>query len=164
MTRTLLIFFALAGAFSVAAYASSIDEVLPQQLEDAQGHPVSRDTLQGKLIGLYFSAEWCPPCRAFTPNLVKFRNDHKDKFEVVFISRDRTPEAHRSYMANYKMDFLTVKHDPDFTARLQEKYRVRTIPTMIVLDPEGNVITRDGRWDVARDASNALAKWRGGKD
>ena len=34
----------------------------------------SKSLSKKKLIGLYFSAHWCPPCRAFTPELVKFRD------------------------------------------------------------------------------------------
>jgi thiol-disulfide isomerase/thioredoxin len=45
---------------------------------------------QGKVTGLYFSAKWCPPCRAFTPQLAEFYNSKRgttDEFEIVFVSR-----------------------------------------------------------------------------
>ena len=41
------------------------------------------------VVGLYFSAHWCPPCQFFTPELVKYYEKLKaasKKFEVVFIS------------------------------------------------------------------------------
>jgi len=30
-------------------------------LETHDGHPVKLDELNGKIIGLFFSASWCPP-------------------------------------------------------------------------------------------------------
>ena len=65
---------------------------------------VSVDTLggEGKVIGLYFSAHWCPPCRRFTPELVEWYNELKkgplkDKFDIVFISSDREEKAFDEY-------------------------------------------------------------------
>ena len=52
-------------------------------LLDAEGKTVSPDQLKGKLVGIYFSAHWCPPCRAFTPRLVAFRDKNAAEFEVV---------------------------------------------------------------------------------
>lgn len=42
--------------------------------------------------GFYFSANWCPPCRAFTPQLADaYRRIRKKEpgFEIVFVSSDR---------------------------------------------------------------------------
>ncbi|KAJ3618983.1 hypothetical protein MTP99_005776 [Tenebrio molitor] len=42
--------------------------------------------------GFYFSANWCPPCRAFTPQLAEvYRVIRKREpgFEIVFVSSDR---------------------------------------------------------------------------
>lgn len=159
MKKNILFFAALFGAISVSAFGS-LDELLPKELEDAKGNPVSLDTLEGKVIGLYFSAEWCPPCRGFTPELVEFRNSNKENFEVVFISSDRTPEDQRKYMSGYDMDFLAVEHNSKWTNLLREKYSIRGIPSLVIIDSDGKLITENGRADVSRNAANALAQWQ----
>lgn len=56
---------------------------------------------EGKVIGLYFSAHWCPPCRGFTPKLAdfykKFRDANGEKLEIVFISSDRDENQFQRY-------------------------------------------------------------------
>ena len=56
----------------------------------------------GKVIGFYFSAHWCPPCKAFTPILAEFYNNFKkgengDKLEIIFVSSDKTDESFDEY-------------------------------------------------------------------
>jgi nucleoredoxin len=51
--------------------------------------------LRNKTVLVYFSAHWCPPCRRFTPELVKFYNDlllKRTDFEIIFASSDRSEE------------------------------------------------------------------------
>lgn len=51
-------------------------------------------------VGLYFSAHWCPPCRAYTPQLVDTYRALKTQgrhFEVVFCSMDQKITEFTSY-------------------------------------------------------------------
>ncbi len=49
-----------------------------------------------EMYAFYFSAHWCPPCRAFTPKLVEFYNANagkKTKFEIIFVSSDHDQKS-----------------------------------------------------------------------
>ena len=53
-----------------------------------------------KLIAIYFSAHWCPPCRRFTPVLRDVYNEvnaNGKVFEVVFSSADNSDEEFQAY-------------------------------------------------------------------
>ena len=43
---------------------------------------MTKADLEGKVIGIYFSAHWCPPCRGFTPKLVEWYGKVKLKCEM----------------------------------------------------------------------------------
>lgn len=132
----------------------------PDGLLDADGKPVGVDVLQGKIVGLYFSAHWCPPCRAFSPKLVEFRDAHADEFEVVFISSDKTEEAQFEYMKEVKMNWYTVKHKSGPAMAASGKYGVRSIPTLVILSPSGDIISPQGRAEVSRSPDSCLDEWK----
>jgi len=60
-----------------------------ESLETNEGKPVNLSDLEGKIVGLYFSASWCPPCVAFSPELNAFAAKHGDDFVVVLVTLDR---------------------------------------------------------------------------
>lgn len=66
------------------------------------------------IAGVYFSAHWCPPCRAFTPHLAKKYETWKNAghpFEIIFVSSDRDQSSFDDY---YKeMPWLTVPYDDE---------------------------------------------------
>jgi nucleoredoxin len=134
-------------------------KLLPEKLIDSNGKEVSRDELAGKTVGFYFSAHWCPPCKAFTPSLVKFRDANKEDFEVVFVSSDRNPAAQMSYMKEMDMKWFTIKHRSKEANALAQKYGVRGIPALIIVDADGKMITKNGRGDVSSNPNGALAAW-----
>jgi len=111
-----------------------------------------------KLVVLYFSASWCPPCRTFSPKLIEFYNNRKDDIEVVFVSSDRDDSSFGTYFG--KMPWLAMvpsfvnKEARDRQGKLAEMFKIQGIPSVIVLDHEGKFVTSDGRNDVMKATSD----------
>ena len=145
---------------SKEAKATGAVALFPEKLYNAKGEEVSRDELKDKIVGIYFSAHWCPPCRAFTPNLVKFRDENKDDFEIVFVSSDKNADAQMNYMKESKMKWLTVKFGTKEVQDLKKKYSVRGIPKLVIVGPDGKTITENGRGDVSQKPTTTLAAWK----
>lgn len=106
---------------------------------------VEIDFLKGKKTGLYFSASWCGPCRRFTPKLVELYNELSSKgdFEIVFVSADEDNEAFEGYFS--KMPWLSVPFsNSEIRDKLDDLFKVRGIPHLVLLDQDGRVSTEDG--------------------
>jgi len=105
----------------------------------------------GKPIGLYFSAHWCPPCRGFTPKLAEYyKNGLKDKMEIIFVSSDRDEASFNEYHGEMPWPALpySKRKEKDL---LSKNMGVQGIPTFAVMNPDGTVITTDGRSKVEKD-------------
>ncbi|KAM7487305.1 hypothetical protein LguiB_024789 [Lonicera macranthoides] len=106
--------------------------------------PVS--DLVGKRILLYFSAHWCPPCRAFTPKLIEVYHTIKakdDAFEVVFISSDRDHTSFEEYFSS--MPWLALPFGDKRKESLSRLFKVRGIPMLAALGPTGQTVTTEAR-------------------
>ncbi len=163
LTHTFLVLLSvlfLSTGSNLAAKES--DSLFPSKLIDKKGKSVSSKVLKDKIVGIYFSAQWCPPCRGFTPSLVDFRNKNSENFEVVFVSSDRSSEDQLKYMEKYEMDFYAVPHGSDAANNLKKKFEVRGIPSLVIVDANGNTITKNGRGDVSGNPDGALASWQKG--
>lgn len=142
---------------------ATLEELIGTELVDAKGNKVETSSLAGKVIGLYFSASWCGPCKMFTPELVKFRDRNDEKFEVVFLSSDRSAEDQQEYMKDYDMEWPAIPYDSPLRQELGAKYDVRGIPSLVIVDDQGKLITKDGRSEISgsdSDARKALREWR----
>ena len=110
-----------------------------QQLLKANGKKVSAESaLRGKqFICVYFSAHWCPPCRAFTPKLSKAYTAMKklrSDFELVFVSSDSDEGAFNEYFG--EMSFCALPYDKrDEKSSLSKMFGVRGIPQLTMLGP-----------------------------
>ncbi|XP_076256641.1 nucleoredoxin-like isoform X2 [Rhynchophorus ferrugineus] len=132
-----------------------------EHMKYPQGDIRYRDLPDG-VRGFYFSANWCPPCRAFTPQLsdvYKLIRKKEPNFEVIFVSSDRSAESYSAYVES--MPWLSVPfQQASVRAELAQLYGVRGIPTLLLLDSNGHVITMDARTDLAEDPLAQNFPWK----
>ena len=96
-----------------------------------------------KLIGLFMSAHWCPPCRQFTPKLVAYYNKivaTHPEFEILFVSNDKSAGAMEGYMRDDQMPWPALSYDKIPGNAALNKYFGSSIPCLVVVDENGKVI------------------------
>jgi nucleoredoxin len=90
----------------------------------------------------------------FYQDLKKTRQD----FEVVFVSSDRDQKSFDEYYG--EMPWLALAYSKrDLKERLSKQFKVRGIPTLVVLDSSGKLITANGRSEVMADQTGANFPW-----
>merc|ERR1711998_50468 len=136
-------------------------DVMPKTLVRNDGTEVEYASLANKTIGIYFSAHWCPPCRGFTPDLVKTYNKLKAAgadFEVIFASSDRDEPSFKDYFG--EMPWLALPFsDRAAKEKLSKIFGVSGIPSFHIIEHDGTVINNSGRSAVGGDPEGAEFPW-----
>ncbi|KAK8705712.1 hypothetical protein V6N13_049306 [Hibiscus sabdariffa] len=110
------------------------------------------DSLIGKTVGLYFSAQWCIPCAKFTPKLISIYHKIKQSleeqgcgrdFEIIFVSYDRDQSSFASYHGT--MPWLALPFGDPTVRKLAKYFDVEGIPCLIIIGPDGKTVTKQGR-------------------
>jgi nucleoredoxin len=113
--------------------------------------PVPDSTLApARYIAVYYSAQWCPPCHAFTPQLVQFYNSFKPThpdFDLIFVSEDHDENQMQDYMKEMAMPWPAVRYDQlahpagSFKGTGIEGFANDGIPDLVLLDSTGKVLS-----------------------
>jgi nucleoredoxin len=113
-------------------------------VQDGHFQSLDSSTLKDvKFWAFYYSASWCPPCRAFTPKLVEFYNDFKAKhpnFELIFVNHDQNEDDMLAYMKGDAMTWPAVRFD-DIESVQANKYCGPGIPDLVLVDSGGKVLS-----------------------
>ena len=153
---------AAAASAAEAEVPPALEALFGKRLVNAKGKKVSAATLAGKKIGIYFSASWCPPCRAFTPQLVAAYRQLQSEgqpFEVVLVPSDQTEAAMEKYMKDHDMPWLAVPFGDKHVQALKEKFAVAGIPKLVVVDAQGQTRSSEARGEVAAQGAAVYAGW-----
>jgi thiol-disulfide isomerase/thioredoxin len=139
---------------------------LVADLADARERPAKPQALRdAPRILLYFSGEWCPHCREFTPELVEFYRAHGggSAFQVLFVSDDDSAAAMRAYMRDYDMPWWGVRFGSASATKLEQAYPGSGIPRLVLLDGQGRIladVVEHGRYVGWHAVLKALADGR----
>ncbi|HWJ26425.1 MAG TPA: TlpA disulfide reductase family protein [Flavisolibacter sp.] len=123
---------------------------------ELRGAPLSLSEYKGKYVLLDFWASWCVPCRKSNPHLLSLYSKYKDKgFEIIGISDDDgKPEAwHKAVEKDQIGVWKHILRGLDMDKRLKgepnpydisQYYGIHSLPTKILIDPNGVIIGRYG--------------------
>jgi cytochrome c biogenesis protein CcmG/thiol:disulfide interchange protein DsbE len=93
---------------------------------------------RGQVVLLNFWATWCAPCVLELPSLQQFHRQHPE-YPVLGVSIDTSAEKYKRFLADRRVDFLTVR-DPEQVAATE--FKTTGWPETFVIDRQGLIRRR----------------------
>lgn len=141
----------------------TLSEILQKAtLTSKGGDVVSFEALQAlDSFALYFSAHWCGPCRAFTPQLIKIYEKLKARnanMELFFVSSDRSEKEFDEYYGT--MPWATLQFGSPAKDDLSSHCRVDGIPSLVTVDAKTmQVVNFNARSGAMADPAGENFPW-----
>ncbi len=111
---------------------------LPIVMNGEPGSRLALADLKGKPVLLDFWAFWCGPCRMEGPIVDRVAEKYKDRgLAVVGVSVDGDDEEVKSGARAAHMTYPVLS---DVSHDVQRAYAVNTLPTLVLIDRDGNVV------------------------
>ena len=108
-------------------------------LKDLDGNDVSLHQFRGKYLLINFWATWCGPCKIEMPSLEQlYRQFKSERFDMLGISNDMFGKRVVSpYVLAKKITFPMLL---DQRMTVSRQYGIVSLPTTILIDPQGIII------------------------
>jgi cytochrome c biogenesis protein CcmG/thiol:disulfide interchange protein DsbE len=112
------------------------DFSLPVFHGGADSNRMSLSALSGNVVVLDFWASWCKPCAVQSRILSQIAPRYTER-KVVFVGINTAddPERARQYAGSHQLPYPTVLD----SGEVASAYGAGSLPTLVVIDPEGRV-------------------------
>jgi peroxiredoxin len=120
---------------------------------DREGKKFSLKELKGKYTIIDFWASWCVPCRKEIPNMKKLYAKYNSKgLVIISVSLDKEDAKWKKALDEEQLSWPNLI-DKD---GISDKYSIKTIPAMFVVDKNGKVIGEKLRGESLPDKLKEL--------
>ncbi|HEY5908535.1 MAG TPA: TlpA disulfide reductase family protein, partial [Vicinamibacteria bacterium] len=109
------------------------------------GELESSDALRGKVVLLSFWATWCRPCEAAVPDLKRvYKVNARSPFVMIGVNMHDEPVLMQRFLEQNQITWPQLAGD--HSARLIETMQISAIPTEILFDHEGVLVSSTTGW------------------
>ena len=103
-----------------------------------------QEALNGrKYMLIILWASWCVPCRNEIPHLKDFNKSYQQNVSLVSLSIEEDYNRWKKAVIEEKMAWLNLSGLPKNKNQVAFTYDVKAVPTMILLDENGNIIQKN---------------------
>jgi len=153
----------LAVAMSATLAAPAHNQSVEFSLRAIDGETVTSASLRGEVVVLAFGASWLPLTRNQMEALKKLADQYAGRGVAVYwVSTESESPKSRNYAADQQLRELGRKYkaavlrDPD--GAVSKKLGVDQLPSVVIIDKQGNVAATIGGMDPTADLARELAE------
>ncbi len=133
------------GILAIRSFPQSpnLSVLASAKLTDTNGQSISFANLRGKVVLLDFMASWCPNCKLETHYLINIFQQYGNNITMISISQwyQETDQTLAAFKNSFPGANWTFARD---TANLWTNLRLIDLPTLIILDKQGNIKFEQG--------------------
>ncbi|XP_060908367.1 nucleoredoxin-like protein 1 [Labrus mixtus] len=124
--------------------------------------------LENRILVLFFACAECKKCQDFLPVLNNFFKRLKDPafieypklLALIYISLDQSEEQQDRFLKELNKRILFVAFEDPYRKELQAMFKVTDVPTVMVLRPDGSVLSPNAVQDICRYGSDCFKNWQ----
>lgn len=130
------------GSKAKSDYPELSPEIMQADLKSLDATNFKLEDYKGKVVLVNFWATWCGPCKAEMPELVKLREENKDKgFEVIGVNTDPNEDAEliKTFGEKMKLTYKLAQGEEAFFEEFLKISKFTGIPQSFLIDREGRL-------------------------
>jgi peroxiredoxin len=160
---TIVTAFVLAVALTASLPGSAQNPPAEFSLRAVDGETVTSASLRGEVVVLAFGASWLPLTRNQMEAVKKLADQFASRGVAVYwVSTESESPKSKNYASDDQLRGLAQKYkatalrDPD--GAVSKRLGVDQLPSVVILDKQGNVVDRIGGMDPNADLARQLSE------
>jgi thiol-disulfide isomerase/thioredoxin len=121
-----------------------VGKTIPLSGKTLDGRTVSLANYAGRVVLIHYWATWCEPCEADIKQIKELHAKFAPQgFAVLGVNFDSSSQAPLAQLKKDPLPWLHIHDAGGLEGRLANELGILTLPTMILVDPQGKVIRRN---------------------